>query len=816
MFSNEEFWLFDDNNNNNNSSGFLDELNEKQKEAVLHIDGPILVLAGAGSGKTRVLTRRVANLVLNHHVYPSQILAVTFTNKATSEMVERLGALLGGETNSLWVCTFHAMAVRILRRNAEYLGYENSFSIYDTKDSQSLIKKICKDQNIDEKKYSSEYIRGRISQAKNNFILEDEYSSNINISNKFQPKIQQELIIAGVYKEYQKQLKLLNAMDFDDLLLNTYKLLSKEKEVLNYYQDKFHYILVDEFQDTNEVQYRIMYLLAKERRNIFVVGDDDQSIYSFRGAKPSNISMFEKDFEGTKIIKLEQNYRSTSNILEASNSIIAKNKSRKEKKLWTSGQKGDLITLYSSLDENSEAWFVANEIKKLVDSGEYKYKDIACFYRTNAQSRALEEALMSKKILYRIYGTLKFWDRKEIKDIISYLRLVINQNDNQSFLRVVNTPNRGIGTQTVNNLMQKAKEYNLSLFDASRMLNNSKLASFINLINNFKERSKDVSLPKLLETIYEDSTYKQRLKESNDPASESRIENIQELIAYAQTIANGESDNEKAISVFMDKVSLSGSDESYESKNAKDENLQDTVSLMTVHLAKGLEFPVVFFTGLEEGLVPHAKSFDSSDDIEEERRLCYVGMTRAMKKLYLSYAKKRSMYGNNKESSLRIKSRFLNDIPSTLLDYQYQEPYLNDKFSNYETQDSNLEYDINIDYNDKSNFDFLPSMFKKKLEKKRAEKLYNKQNVLNMVCSAQELSNQKLGECIGNFRKLAINEVKVGLKVRHPNFGEGIIRDIQGSLAAQNPHKIKLCIDFDNIPDQKKLILGKASFEIVE
>ena len=812
MLNTDDFLLFDDSSIGSDSSSFLDELNEKQKEAVLYTDGPILVLAGAGSGKTRVLTRRVANLVLNNGVYPSQILAVTFTNKATSEMLTRLSSLLGGHTNSLWVCTFHSMSVRILRRYAEYLGYTNSFSIYDTKDSQSLIKKICKDFNIDEKKYSPEYIRGRISFAKNNFISPSEFNENINTNRPYN-LVAQEQVVSKVYKEYQNQLKSLNSMDFDDLLLNVYNLLKTQEEVLHYYQDKFHYILVDEFQDTNEVQYKIMYLLAKERKNIFVVGDDDQSIYSFRGAKPSNISMFEKDFSGTKIIKLEQNYRSTSNILDASNSIISQNKCRKEKKLWTQGEKGELITLYCALDEFSEARYVAEEIKKLVDSGKYKYRDIACFYRTNAQSRALEEALMTKKILYRIYGTLKFWDRKEIKDIISYLRLVINQDDDQSFLRVVNTPNRGIGAQTVSNLIQKAKEHHMSLFNAAKMLNNSKLDAFITLINHFKERSNDVSLPKLLETIYEESTYKARLAESKDPAAESRVENILELIAYAQTISKGESDNEKAISVFMDKVSLAGSDESYESKNANDENISDTVSLMTVHLAKGLEFPVVFFTGLEEGLVPHSKSFDSTDDIEEERRLCYVGMTRAMKKLYLTSANKRSMFGNSNDLQYRKQSRFLKDIPLNLLDRITQEnTAVYDDFKNdgY-LKDSNLDYDININYNDSSNFDFLPSMFKKKLDKKFEKKNHDKMNVLNLVHTASEL-----GEPIGNFRKLDLSEVKTGLRVRHPNFGDGIIRDIQGSLTSNNPFKIKLCIDFDNIEEQKKLILGKACFEIIE
>lgn len=830
LFNDDGFSLFDDNVEGNNSSSkgsnanddILVDLNDKQREAVLHVDGPILVLAGAGSGKTRVLTRRVANLVLNHNVYPSQILAVTFTNKATNEMLSRLSVLLGGYTNSLWVNTFHAMSVKILRRNAEYIGYDNNFSIYDTKDTQTLIKKICKEQRIDEKKYSVEYLRGRISNAKNNFEMPEDISENVGLGASFSQFAEKEKAFNIVYKEYQKELKNLNAMDFDDLLLNTYELLITAKDVLEYYQEKFHYILVDEFQDTNEVQYRIISLLAGKYRNIFVVGDDDQSIYSFRGARPSNITMFEKDFVGTFVVKLEQNYRSTSNILDASNSIIAKNISRKPKKLWTSGQRGDLITLYSALDENSEARYVATQIRSLVDSGKYNYKDIACFYRTNAQSRALEEALMSRKILYRIYGTLKFWDRKEIKDIVSYLRLVVNENDDQSFLRVVNTPNRGIGVQTVENLIRDARQKGVSLFVAASMSSNQKLNAFVLMIQNFKNRSKDIPLYKLLETIYTDSTYKERLKLSKDPTAESRIENIEELIAYAQTVSNGVSDSEQAISVFMDKVSLSGSDESYESKNAKEESVVDTVSLMTVHLAKGLEFPVVFFIGLEEGLVPHVKAFNNNSDLEEERRLCYVGMTRAMKKLYLTNAKKRTVYGGNKESSLRAESRFLKDIPSELLEKSsevlesamrdYDEAqgygsidYRNERYSQ-NSLDSDSRYDMDINYRDASNFDFLPTMHKKKFEKKKNEKL----DVFSMVCSAKDL-----GEPIGNYRKLDISELKVGMRLRHPNFGDGILRDIQGVKTVNDPFKVKLCIDFDGIPDQKKLILGKASFEII-
>lgn len=848
VFNNEEeFFLFDEernNESNNLENDILADLNNEQREAVLHTDGPILVLAGAGSGKTRVLTRRVANLVLNKGVYPSQILAVTFTNKATAEMVSRLSDLLGNEVNSLWVCTFHAMGAKILRRYAERLGYSNSFSIYDTKDTQNLIKKICKEQKIDDKKYTPDYIRGCISRAKNDFILPTEFEANVDANKYCSISILlQEKAVSRVYTEYQKELMALSAMDFDDLLLNTLKLFQNDKEVLQYYQNKFHYILVDEFQDTNEVQYKLMHLLAKERKNIFVVGDDDQSIYSFRGAKPTNILMFERDFDNTKVIKLEQNYRSTSNILSASNSIIAKNKIRKVKKLWTAGKEGDLITLYSALDENSEASFVASEIRKLVDEGGREYKDIACFYRTNAQSRALEEALVMNKIKYKIYGTLKFWDRKEIKDMVSYLRLVVNDSDDQAFLRVVNTPTRGIGAQTVANLMGSAKEHGTSLFKEARALNNPRLNVFVNLIDYLKSRARDVSLHRLLEIIYEASTYKAMLKNSKDQTAESRQENILELIAYAETISKGESDNEKAISLFMDKVALTGSDETFESKNTEDEE-ENAVSLMTVHIAKGLEFRVVFFTGLEEGLVPHARSLDEVEDLEEERRLCYVGMTRAMEKLYLTYAKKRTMYGSSSTSYLRKVSRFVSDIPKQLIEESGDEEVLGEfvfdssfssfkskgkvghkikpvaksdnygedsnNFGNNNYDNSNLERYMDINYNDAANLDFLPPIYKKKFFKDKKEKVDVLTDVLGLVQTATSL-----GEPIGNFRKLDASEVKVGLRVRHQNFGEGIIRDIQGNLKTQNPHKIKLCIDFDNEPKQKKLILGKACFEII-
>ncbi len=791
----EDFSLFDD----GKEFDVLGDLNDKQKEAVLHIDGPILVLAGAGSGKTRVLTRRVANLVLNHKVFPSNILAVTFTNKATQEMKERLSGLLGSQTNSLWVSTFHSMSVRILRQHAHHLGYENSFTIYDSKDSQSLIKKIFKDLSINDKEYPVDYVRSRISRAKNGFLFpEDILEKGLTFS---KGGMKQEQVVSQIYQEYQKELKQLNAMDFDDLLLNTLRLFKKDKDVLSFYQNKFHYILVDEFQDTNTIQYDIIRLLSEVHKNIFVVGDDDQSIYAFRGAKPTNIALFEKDFKGTVVVKLEQNYRSTANILSASNGIISQNILRKDKKLWTAGKKGELITLYSALDENSEAQYVASKIRELVSSGKYKYKDIACFYRTNAQSRALEEALMSKKILYRIFGTLKFWDRKEIKDIIAYLRLVINENDDQAFLRVVNFPTRGIGAQTIANLMASAKNDGVSLYVSASKIKNLKLDVFLDLIRDFKKKSQDVSLPNLLEFIYEKSTYKEYLEKTKDPTNESRIENIRELVSYAGTVARGESDNEKAISFFMDKVSLAGSDESYESKNAKDENLTDVVSLMTVHLAKGLEFPVVFFTGLEEGLVPHSKTFDLPEELEEERRLCYVGITRAMEKLYLTYAQKRTMYSKNRESFTRKESRFLRDIPNELIERDDEDFY-------HEGYTFNRN-EACMTYKDDSNFDFLPQEYKKKIDKKIRE-AYGKKSPLSMLQPAQELV-----ETIGNFKKLSIEEVKIGLRVRNPNFGEGIIRDIQGSLTANNPHKIKLCIDFDDIPDQKKLILGKAVFEIL-
>ncbi len=802
MFS-DDFVLFDD----EEKIDVLNDLNDKQKEAVLHIDGPILVLAGAGSGKTRVLTRRVANLVLNHNVFPSNILAVTFTNKATTEMKDRLSGLLGGQVNSLWVSTFHAMSVRILRKHAELLGYGNSFIIYDSKDSQNLIKKIFKDLSINDKEYPVDYVRNRISQSKNNCLFPEDIENSKTIISK--KDFFREQVVAKVYGVYQKELKTLNAMDFDDLLLNTLKLFKENQNILSYYQDKFHYILVDEFQDTNTIQYDIIYLLAKERKNIFVVGDDDQSIYAFRGAKPSNISLFEKDFKNTVVVKLEQNYRSTANILSASNSIISKNMARKDKKLWTLGEKGELITLYSALDENSEAQYVAEKIKELISGGKYQFKDIACFYRTNAQSRALEEALMSKKILYRIYGTLKFWDRKEIKDIVAYLRLVVNKGDDQAFLRVVNVPTRGIGQQTVTNLMESARARKSSLFEASKNLNNPKINVFINLINEFEQKSKDVSLPSLLDFIYEKSTYRTFLENSKDPTNESRIENIRELISYAGTVSNGQSDNEKALSFFMDKISLSGSDESFESKNAQDENLKNVVSLMTVHLAKGLEFPIVFFTGLEDGLVPHSRSFDFPEELEEERRLCYVGITRAMKKLYLTYAKKRTMYSKNTDTMLRQESRFLRDIPSELIEQECQEGMYERRMQG-DILNSKHSFDSDmIDYGNVSNFDFLPQMWKKKI-KKNFDENTKKDTAFSLLQPAQNL-----GEQIGNFRKLSIEEVKIGLRVRNPNFGEGIIRDIHGSLTANNPHKIKLCIDFDDIDEQKKLILGKALFEII-
>jgi DNA helicase II / ATP-dependent DNA helicase PcrA len=609
----------------NQIPSYLQDLNDPQREAIQHFEGPLLILAGAGSGKTRVLTRRIAHLVLEHGVDPQAILAVTFTNKATEEMRERLHALLGDASDKLWVATFHSAGLRILRRHAKYLGYTNEFVVYDDQDTKGVVKGILKELGIDEKKWTPNMFLSFIDRAKNAMQLPEDIKPS-----KFDPSANYKL---QVYTEYQRVLHKANAMDFGDLLLNAVLLFKRFPEVLRIYQHGLRFVLVDEFQDTNTVQYALMRMLTALHKNLLVVGDDDQSIYAFRGATIANILDFEKDFPNAKVVKLEQNYRSTGTILKAAHAVIEKNTQRKDKKLWTSSQDGAKIRAFVAEDEEREAHFIAKEISAIKNSGS-KLREVAIFYRTNAQSRALEEAFLAQRIPYRIFGGLKFYDRKEIKDILGYLRILTNDLDNQAFMRVVNTPTRGIGPQKIQSLISVAKQHEVSLYGAAKILaaEGGALRAFVDLIEELRAQMATISLGELVKLVVEKTQYLSSAAAKNDPNAESRVENVHELEATALRFQHqGAAADENPVKAFLDRVVLtSGGDQATQGES----NINnDAVAMMTLHLAKGLEFDHVFLTGVEEGLLPHYRSIDDPMAIEEERRLCYVGITRARKKL---------------------------------------------------------------------------------------------------------------------------------------------------------------------------------------
>ena len=614
---------------------YLDKLNDKQKEAVLHMDGPCLVIAGAGSGKTKVLTTRIANLIDNG-VSPYNILAITFTNKAAKEMRERLELLV--PNNNAFVGTFHSFGVRIIRENYDLLGLNRNFTILDSDDVTTIIKRIMKEKNIDSKECAPAYIRNRISFIKNENMSIAEIEKFFNTP--------AEKIAYEVYKEYINILKNNNSVDFDDLLLLPVKLFKNNPEVLEKYQDRFKYILIDEYQDTNEVQYSLTKLLAKKHQNIFIVGDPDQSIYMFRGANYKNILNFEKDYKNAVIIPLEENYRSTSNILNAANSVIRNNKERKEKNLWSSKGDGVKVKYLRSYDEKNEVDLVISEIKKLLEAG-YKKKDIAIFYRTNGQARVVEEQFLKANIPYKVVGSFYFYARKEIKDLICYLRLILNSDDEISLRRIINVPKRKIGPSTVNNLENMARAMNVSMFEA---IETGKELEFKNLILELRKDSESLSLTELIDDILDKSGMRKEYETEGSLEADLRLENLEEFKSI--TASFEEQTGSVNLGDFLEEISLVADIEEHKESN-------DEVTLMTIHSAKGLEFDVVFLIGMEEGIFPHQNAFVEENGIEEERRLCYVGITRAREKLYLTNAKRRMLYGRE---NINQPSRFINEI----------------------------------------------------------------------------------------------------------------------------------------------------------
>ena len=618
----------------------LKNLNKEQIEAVKTIDGPVLVMAGAGSGKTKVLTTRIAYLI-EEGIPSYNILAITFTNKAAAEMRDRVSNLIGDVSS--FIGTFHSLGVRIIRENHDILGLPNNFTIIDSDDTNTIIKKLLKEMNLDSKQYSPSYVRNRISFIKNQMLTDGELDRLFNTP--------MDKVVVEVYHRYNNKLKTSASVDFDDLLLLPVNLFKERKDILEYYQDKYRYILIDEYQDTNPVQYKLSVMLSNKYKNIFVVGDMNQSIYAFRQADFRNISNFEKDFKGAKVIKLEHNYRSTNNILSAANEVIKHNTERKDLKLFSDNGDGVKIKYMRAYDEKHEIALVIDEIKHLLSEG-YKNEDIAILYRTNAQSRAIEDVFLAKGIPYKVFGSYYFYNRKEIKDLISYLRLIYNPHDEISLRRVINTPKRGIGEIAIAAIEERAKQQNISVFDA---LETRKELEFKEIIEDLIKRSESLSLTELIDEVLERSGMKKELESSKALEDEIRLENLMEVKSI--TASFEERTGSANLGDFLEEVSLIA-----DISNHTEDG--DVVTLMTLHSAKGLEFPVVFLVGMEEGLFPHNMSL-MENNLEEERRLCYVGITRAKERLYLTNAKRRMLYG---KENMNIPSRFISEIDEKLIE----------------------------------------------------------------------------------------------------------------------------------------------------
>ena len=617
----------------------IDSLNDRQKEAVVNTDGPMLILAGAGSGKTKVLTTKVAYLIEEKNIDPNNILAITFTNKAAKEMKERIFKLEGNSAFYIQISTFHSFGLKILKENCELLGYEKNFTILDSDDSLSIIKKIMKELNIDANKYNPKAIKNVISNNKNEIIDPEKYSLYVNTDF--------DEIALEVYRKYEKSLKINNAVDFDDLLILPLKLFNNNPGVLQKYQEKYKYVFIDEYQDTNEPQYILSKMISAKYKNITVVGDADQAIFTWRGANYKNILNFEKDYKDAKVVLLEENYRSTKTILNAANNVIKNNKVRKEKNLWTQNEEGSKITYYKAFDEKDESNYVVNEIKKLMEKG-VNPKDICVLYRANAQSRTVEEAFLTSNISYNIVGSYAFYNRKEIKDLIAYLKLIYNNKDDVSLLRVINYPKRGIGNKAIENLAIKSNVLDKSLYE---VIDSGKELEFKNMIEEIKKEESHLTLTELIDMVLDKSGMKKSLEDEKSIEADIRLENLEEF----KSIAKAMEINEGIVSLeeLLDKLALVS-----DVSEQKNDN-EDKVTLMTMHAVKGLEYDYVFVIGVEEGLFPHSNSLESNDELEEERRLCYVAITRAKKKLYLINARSRILYG---KVSSNVPSRFINEI----------------------------------------------------------------------------------------------------------------------------------------------------------
>ena len=736
---------------------YLDNLNSNQKEAVIHENGPCLVIAGAGSGKTRVLTYRIAHLIKNG-IDPYSILALTFTNKAAKEMKNRIEKIVGTEARSLWMGTFHSIFARILRTEGYKIGYPPNFVIYDTIDSKNLIKSIVKELNLDPKIYKENFVYNRISNAKNRLISPLEYKNNPILQEEDTSSLRP--MTSEIYKKYTERCFKSQAMDFDDLLYNTNILFAEHIDILNKYQQLFQHVLIDEFQDTNYSQYLIIKRLASVNRNIFVVGDDAQSIYAFRGAEIRNILKFEDDFDDLKTVKLEQNYRSTKNIVNAANSVIDKNKSKISKEVWTENDEGELISIKKSFSDNEEGKIVSNLIFEEKNRNQLTNSNFAVLYRTNSQSRSIEEALRRIGLKYKVFGGVSFYQRKEVKDLIAYLRFSVNQNDEQSFRRIINFPRRGIGQTSVEKIITISNKENISLWEvvtkSSTLLNsriNNLLIPFRDLIISFSNFSKNNDAFSTASHIASNSGLLKELWDDRSIEGISRYENVQELLNSIKEFIDNEENNEKKLDNFLQEISLMTDQDKGEEEEG------EYISLMTIHMAKGLEFPVVFIVGVEEDLFPSQMMISSREDLEEERRLFYVAITRAMKKLYLTYSKTRYRYGMLKDCEI---SRFIKEISPIYLDIE--------------------------------NFNVTKSLVKNVIK----EKTKNLSPIKKLKISSLPAGDPS-----------QIDELIEGKKVKHHIFGIGTIKKID-----LNSNQKKAIVNFKNV-GEKTLLLNFAKLKVI-
>ena len=768
----------------------LKGLNDKQYEAVTNTEGPCLVIAGAGSGKTKVLTHKIAYLVGDKNVLPWNILAITFTNKAANEMKERITNLIGESAKDIWMGTFHSICVKILRRFIDRIGFDSSFIIFDTSDQKTLVKGCLRDLGIDDKMFTDRSVLSEISNAKNEMLEPDQYQ--IRANGDFRKEK-----IATVYELYQKRLKENNAIDFDDIINYTIKILLENPDIMEYYSNKFKYVLVDEYQDTNKSQFTLVTMLASKHGNITVVGDNDQGIYSFRGADISNILNFEKDFPGTKIIKLEQNYRCTGNILKAANAVIKNNEVKYKKELWTQNEEGNLPKVYQAKNEYDEGAYVVEQIEHLKREEYYKYSDFAILYRMNTQSRAIEDILRRENIPYRIIGGLKFYERKEIKDIIAYLRLIQNGNDNLSLKRIINEPKRGIGKTSLDKVEQLSIQTGISMYEIikdaeqyglNRVYLNSR--EFVNCIEELKAKKEELPISELIKQTLKKSGYTKALENENTIEAENRIENLDEFLTVAIEFEEQEAEN--TLSAFLEGITLSS-----DIDNLEDD--EEYVTLMTLHSAKGLEFPVVFLVGMEEGIFPGYKSISEPTELEEERRLCYVGITRAKEHLFLTCSKQRTIFGS---TSYNPVSRFLGEIPDDLLD-GYEEAF--GETSNKEEMFQDSKYSWT--YGSKNNGNI------------KSYKIIESKEPVSATSKTGNTNNQFLFRTAESFlNNLAskkattqdLSKYKAGLRIFHKKFGEGTISKVE-----PEGEDLKVDINFDKA-GHKRLMAKFANLEIIE